>query len=186
MQFSKRVLLAGAGAAAGAAALSLGVATRLRRPALELATVPELDLAQYAGRWFEVARLPVRFERESDRNVTAEYTMLPNGTVRVENRATEPNGNVRHARGVARMADPQAPAKLRVKFFPLVPSADYWVIGLDFAYRWAIVGEPGRKHLWVLSRTPGLDGATFERILRDVDVAGYDSTALLRTPQDGA
>lgn len=60
------------------------------------------------------------------------------------------------------------------------------MIGLDFAYRWAIVGEPSRKCLWILSRTPGLDGATLERILRDVDVAGYDSTALIRTPQDGA
>lgn len=186
MQFSKRVLLAGAGAAAGAAALSLGVATRLRRPLLALATVPEIDLQQYSGRWFEIARLPVRFERDSDRNVTAEYAAMPDGKIRVENRATQPNGKLRSAHGVARIPNPDEPAKLRVKFFPIAPSADYWVIGLDFAYRWAIVGEPHRKCLWVLSRTPGLDGATLERVLRDVDVAGYDSTALIRTPQDGA
>ncbi|HTA40302.1 MAG TPA: lipocalin family protein, partial [Candidatus Acidoferrales bacterium] len=186
MQLSKRVLLAGAGAAAGAAALSLGVATRLRRPALELATVPDVDLTLFTGRWFEIARMPVRFERDSDRNVTAEYTLLPDGSVRIENHATAPNGKLRRARGVARVPNPEATSKLRVKFFPLAPAADYWVIGLDFAYRWAIVSEPNRKHLWVLSRTPGLDGATLERILRDVDVAGYDSTALIRTPQDGA
>ena len=130
--------------------------------------------------------MPVRFERASDRNVTAEYTLVPDGSVRVENRATRPNGKLRGVHGVARVPNPDESAKLRVKFFPLAPSADYWVIGLDFAYRWAIVGEPKRKHLWVLSRTPGLDGATLERILRDVDIAGYDSAALIRTPQDGA
>jgi apolipoprotein D and lipocalin family protein len=186
MNVSKRALLAGAGAVAGAAALSLGVATRLRRPAIALATVPDIDLQQYSGRWFEIARMPARFERDSDRNVTAEYTLTPGGKIRIENRATQPNGKVRSAHGIARIVDPQEPAKLRVRFFPLARLADYWVIGLDFAYRWAIVGEPHRKYLWILSRTPGLDGATHERILRDVDVAGYDSTALIRTPQDGA
>jgi apolipoprotein D and lipocalin family protein len=187
MHFSKRALLAGAGAAAaGAAALSFGVATRLRRHAPPPPTVPDIDLQQYAGRWFEIARMPVRFERDSDRNVTAEYTIVGDGKIRVENRATQPNGTLRSAHGVARVPNPDEAAKLRVKFFPLAPSADYWVIGLDFAYRWAIVGEPNRKYLWILSRTPGLDGATLERILRDVDAAGYDSTALIRTPQDGA
>ena len=186
MHLSKRVLLAGAGAAAGAAALSLGIATRFRRPALELATVREVDLQQYAGRWFEIARMPVRFERETDRNVTAEYTTLPDGSVRIENRATQPDGKVRRAHGTARVPNPEQTSKLRVKFFPLAPAADYWVLGLDFAYRWAIVGEPSRKYLWILSRTPGLDGATMERVLRDVDAAGYDSTALILTPQDGA
>ena len=186
MHVSKRLLVAGASAAAGAAALSLGIATRMRRPAVELATVPEVELNRYAGRWFEIARMPMRFERDTDRNVTAEYTLLPGGEVRVENRATQPNGKIRSAHGIARVPDPLQSAKLRVKFFPLAPSADYWVIGLDFAYRWAIVGEPKRKYLWVLSRTPGLDGATAERVYRDVDLAGYDSTSLIRTPQDGS
>jgi apolipoprotein D and lipocalin family protein len=187
MHLNKRMLFAGAGAAAGAAAISLGVASRLRRSqALPLTTVAEVDLGQYAGRWFEVARMPFRFERDNDRNVTAEYTLQPDGTVRVENRATQPDGRIRSAHGTARVPNPEQSAKLRVKFFPLAPAADYWVIGLDFAYRWAIVGEPSRKYLWVLSRTPGLDGATHERVFRDVDLAGYDSTALIRTQQDGA
>jgi apolipoprotein D and lipocalin family protein len=186
MHVSKRLLVAGASAAAGAAALSFGVATRMRRPAVELATVPEVDLNRYAGRWFEIARMPVRFERGTDRNVTAEYTLTPEGKLRVENRVTEPSGKIRSAHGIARVADPQQSGKLRVKFFPLAPSGDYWVIGLDFDYRWAIVGEPNRKHLWVLSRTPGLDGATAERVFRDVDLLGYDSSALIRTPQDGS
>lgn len=118
MHLSKRTLLAGAGAAAaGAAALSFGVATRLRRHAPALATVPEIDLQQYTGRWFEIARMPVRFERDSDRNVTAEYTIVPDGKIRVENRATQPNGKLRSAHGVARVANPDEAAKLRVNSF---------------------------------------------------------------------
>jgi apolipoprotein D and lipocalin family protein len=149
-----------------------------------LQTVPFVDLARYAGRWFEIARMPAPFERETDRNVTAEYTLRPGSRVRVENRCTQPDGRIRAASGTARVADPQTNAKLLVKFFPLMPAADYWVIGLDDAYRWAIVGEPQRRFLWVLARTPHLDEATFGRVLSQVDGSGYDSSALIRTPQD--
>jgi apolipoprotein D and lipocalin family protein len=185
MQISKRALAAGAAAAAGIAALGFGLANRRRDSNGELPTVANVDLALYAGRWFEIARMPMRFEKETDRNITAEYTPMPDGRVRVENRATEPDGTIRGVRGTAWVPDPDASAKLRVKFFPLAPAADYWVIGLDPAYRWAIVGEPSRRFLWVLSRTPGLDGGTLQRIFQHVDAAGYDSTRLIRAPQDG-
>jgi lipocalin len=38
-------------------------------------------------------------------------------------------------------------------FWPF--KADYWVIGLDPNYRWAVVGNPDRKYLRILVRPPG-------------------------------
>ncbi|MDH2908742.1 MAG: lipocalin family protein [Candidatus Eremiobacteraeota bacterium] len=150
-----------------------------------LETVQSVDLERYAGRWFEIARAPAPFERDTDRNVTAEYTLRPGNRVRVENRCTQPDGRIRAASGSARVKDPKSNAKLLVKFFPLMPAADYWIVGLDEDYRWAIVGEPQRRFLWVLSRVPRLDDATLAHVLREVDRAGYDHNALIHTPQDG-
>lgn len=158
----------------------------MERAQAPLETAPSVDLKRYAGRWFEIARMPAPFERETDRNVTAEYTLRPGNRVRVENRCTQPDGRIRAASGSARVKDPNTNAKLLVKFFPLMPAADYWIIGLDEDYRWAIVGEPQRRFLWVLSRTPGLDEATLAHVMGEVDRAGYDRTALIRTPQDGS
>ena len=53
-------------------------------------------------------------------------------------------------------------------------SGNYWVIGLDPDYRWAVVGEPDRRWLWVLSRTPKLEAAEFERALGIARAQGYD------------
>jgi apolipoprotein D and lipocalin family protein len=59
------------------------------------------------------------------------------------------------------------------------------VIGLDPEYHWAVVGEPSRKYLWVLSRTPSLPDATFEGILTLIREKGYDTGRLVRTRQTG-
>ena len=39
--------------------------------------------------------------------------------------------------------------------------ADYWVIEPDPKCRWAVVGGPSRKYLWVLSRTPVMERSGF-------------------------
>jgi apolipoprotein D and lipocalin family protein len=72
--------------------------------------------------------------------------------------------------------------RLKVSFFwPF--SSDYWIIGLDDEYRWALVGNPNRKYLWLLSRTPQLDAASVEKA-RDIAARqGFDLDRLRVTPQ---
>ena len=41
-----------------------------------LRVVPSVDLPRYAGLWYEVARLPNRFEEKCAGDVTAEYTLV--------------------------------------------------------------------------------------------------------------
>ena len=86
---------------------------------------------------------------------------------------------------MARRPDAFARGKLEVTFVPpwlrWLPLvwADYWVLALDDDYQWAMVGQPGRKFLWILSRTPQLDAATFERLKAQAVTMGYDLSALI-------
>jgi apolipoprotein D and lipocalin family protein len=147
--------------------------------------VTDLDLKQYAGTWHEIARLPMYFQRNCDRDVTATYTLNADGTVGVDNRCVAKDGKVLESKGVARRPEPFARGKLQVTFVPgwlrWVPMlwADYWVLALDDDYRWALVGQPGRKYLWILSREPSLDRRTFDDLKSRATTMGYDLGPLI-------
>ncbi len=157
-----------------------------------LQAVPYVDLARYAGRWYEIARLPFRFEDDCAKDVTATYTLEEDGEIKVVNACRKADGEMKRAEGTARLADKNGPtSQLQVSFatsflhfLPMV-WADYWVIDLDPEYGFAAVGEPGRKYLWILSRTPELDEATYAGLLERVTAQGYDIARLVRTKQSG-
>jgi apolipoprotein D and lipocalin family protein len=125
-----------------------------------LQVVPSVDLKRYQGVWHEVARLPNRFQNKCARDTTATYTLRPDGKVEVLNQCREASGKISSAKGTAKLADKNGPAsKLRVTFFwPFY--GNYWIIDLDPDYQWAVIGEPGRKYFWILSRTPILPQET--------------------------
>jgi len=149
-------------------------------------TVGTVDLARYAGSWFEVARFPTSFQdsaRVRCEQVTATYTARADGAITVVNRCRNAldGGAERVAEGVARSASP-GNDRLRVSFFwPFF--GDYWVIGLDPAYRWAVVGAPGRDYLWILSRTPQMTPADFDSAVAIARREGFDTGRLRRTQQ---
>lgn len=147
--------------------------------------VEAVDINRYMGRWFEIARYPAFFQRRCAKNTVAEYALRANGTVSVENRCTTSEGRTVSTRGTARSAD-RSGAKFKVKFFPLMPAGDYWIIDLDGEYRWAVVSEPRRRYLWILSRTPALDDVTLDGIRRRLREQRYDLERLVFTVHDGA
>lgn len=148
-----------------------------------LDVVPSVDLARYAGKWYEIARLPNRFQRDCAANTTATYTLRPDGKITVRNECREAGGRQKSATGTARPADAKGPnTKLKVTFFwPF--SGDYWIIDLDPEYRWAVVGEPGRRYLWILSREPRMDTALYQQIVERAKQRGFDTGKLLKTSQ---
>jgi apolipoprotein D and lipocalin family protein len=147
-----------------------------------LRVVKSVDLNRYSGRWYEIARYANRFQRNCESDTTAEYTLRKDGKVQVVNSCRQKDGKIKTARGTAKVADKTTNARLRVTFFwPFY--GDYWVIGLDPDYRYAIVGEPKRKYLWILSRTPEMDEATYKGVLEQIRSAGYDPDKLIKTRQ---
>lgn len=155
---------------------------------LPLTVVPAVDLQRYMGTWYEVARLPNGFQKQCAGDVTANYTILDDGQIRVVNRCREADGTVSEAEGRAKKADPDGPdTKLKVRFAPAWLSflpfvwGDYWIIVLAQDYSYVAVGDPGRKYLWILSRTPVLEEQTLQSVLTEVERKGYDLTGLIRT-----
>ncbi len=145
--------------------------------AAELQTVERVDLARYAGRWYEVARMPNLYENGCATQVVIDYTLRPDGRLGIRNECLKSNGKPDLGEGYARVG--ASTAKLRVTFvWPF--SLDYWIIDLDAVYRYAAVGEPRRRDLWILSRTPALDPAEFEAIVRRAAQQGYDVSRLVR------
>jgi apolipoprotein D and lipocalin family protein len=147
-------------------------------------SVPELDISRYAGEWHEIARLPMTFQKQCTGNVTAAYTLDEEGAIGVRNRCRTAKGEAVVAEGVARPVEGH-PGRLKVRFAPAWLSrlplvwADYWVIDLDPGYTWAVVGEPGREYLWILSREPGMDRELFDRIKARAQGMGYDLGPLI-------
>ena len=147
-----------------------------------LTAVDNVDLCRYAGKWYEIARHPNRFQRNCQSDTTAIYTLRDDGKVQVVNAYREKNGKVTTARGTAKVVDKRTNAKLKVTFFwPFY--GDYWVIGLSPDYQYAIVGEPSRKYLWILSRTPRMEETEYQEVLRLVETLGYQPGTLQKTNQ---
>lgn len=141
-------------------------------------TVDYVDLKKYAGLWYEIAKIPNRFQSQCVKGTTAKYTLTADGDIKVVNSCIDENGEVDDADGVARIVDKKTNAKLEVSFvsfFGWRPFwGDYWIIGLDENYQWAIVGTPNRKYGWVLSRTPKLENETMDKINQLLVNQGYD------------
>jgi apolipoprotein D and lipocalin family protein len=153
-----------------------------------LEVVKEVDLEKYAGSWYEIARLPNSFQNKCASDVTAAYTLLENGQIEVVNRCRMENGEFTQAEGRARPAGRDTPdSMLKVRFAPRFLSflpfvwGDYWIIELDPDYRYAVVGDPDRKYLWILAREPEMDEALLDGIIERTERKGYNLSSLLRT-----
>lgn len=145
-----------------------------------LKTVSSVDLSKYAGRWYEIARLPARFQKDCDSDVSAMYTLRADGKVKVLNQCRKASGQMKNADGTAKIVDKTTNARLKVTFFwPFY--GDYWILELGDRYEYAVVGEPGRKYLWILSRSPRMDENLYQSLLVKIAAQGFDTSKLIKT-----
>ncbi|NTV13033.1 MAG: lipocalin family protein [Desulfobulbaceae bacterium] len=145
-----------------------------------LATVAHVDLECYLGEWYEIARYPNRFQKDCPAS-KATYSLQPGGRIEVFNEcyATDFKQVLRSVRGTAKVVDRESNAKLKVTFFwPF--AGDYWIIDLGEDYRYAVVGHPDRKYLWILSREKTMQEGLYQEILARLAAQGYDPAKLIR------
>lgn len=167
--------------AAGAGAL-LSVACTTTPPK-GVTPIEGFNADLYLGSWYEIARLDHRFERGLD-HVTATYSKRDDGELKVINRGF----NVKKQRwqesiGKAYFTGSPSQAALKVSFFgPFY--GGYNVIALDKDYQHALVCGPNRNYLWILSRTPQLDGKVKEELTAKARQAGFDVNKLIWVKQD--
>lgn len=145
-----------------------------------LATVDKVDIERYSGKWYEIARYEHYFEKGCT-NATADYEIRKDGKIKVTNQCILEDGEAVEAVGVAYATD-TTNSKLKVSFFrPFY--GNYWILMLDDEYRYAVIGDPSREYLWILSRTPELDEKVTDTILAALPGLGYTTEKLLWTVQ---
>lgn len=152
-------------------------------------TVGHVDLKRYQGTWYELARLPMYFQRNCAQS-EARYTLKADGDIAVLNRCLTSQWQWEEARGTATPQIPGKTDKLWVRFnnwfttlLPGVAKGNYWVLYVSDDYKSAIVGNPDRRYLWLLSRTPEVSDTVREDLLGKARQQGYDTTRLIwRTP----
>jgi apolipoprotein D and lipocalin family protein len=159
-------------------------------PRAAVKSAVQVDLARYLGRWYEIARLPSRFEKRCAANAMATYRLLGRrGRLGVLNECQAANGRSVSVRGVARVVEGYGNARLEVSFAPRLLRwlpwtwSDYWVLKVADDYRYALVGTPNRKNLWLLSRTPAMTDADLEQLLNHAGEQGFDTARIMLTPQ---
>ena len=161
--------------------LASGCSSVPKKSSPELQVVPYVDIERYLGKWYEIALYPNWFEKGCFRS-TAFYEKLENGQFKVTNqcRMHGTDGKLNEAIGNAEIAEKKTNAKLKVQFFwPF--KGDYWIIHLDKDYQYAIVSEPDRQYLWILSRSPNMDTQILETLKKKILSKGFDLTYLKQT-----
>jgi apolipoprotein D and lipocalin family protein len=149
-----------------------------------LATVPHVELPCYMGKWHEVARLPMFFQRGCVES-TAEYALKEDGSVAVVNRALK-NGKPKQVRGTATVVDARTNAVLEVRFnewfsvfIPRAKQGNYFIVWLAADYSAAAVGTPDRNCLWILARTTSLPKTTYDKIVHHCRGLGFPVESLI-------
>lgn len=166
-------------------ALSLAMAGCASSPQIPPLTVGDVDLERYQGTWYELARLPMFFQRKCVQS-QAEYRLRDDGRIAVTNRCLTLDGERQVATGEAWPQVPGETDKLWVRFdnwfselFPTLTRGEYWILYLDEGYQTAVVGHPDREYLWLLSRTPEVSPETQARLLAVAHDRGYDVSELI-------
>ena len=145
--------------------------------------VEDFQLKRYLGTWYEIARLDHKFERGLQQ-VSATYTLLPNGTVQVENKGySTSRGKWKTATGKAKFVKDKQTGHLKVSFFgPFYGS--YIVFELDQQdYQYALVSGPDRSYLWLLARESRIDDELYDSLLTIAESNGFDVAKLIRVEQ---
>lgn len=178
-----RDLLAGLALVAVVVAWSAATAARPVRP------VEQLDLQRYAGTWYEVARVPNGLQKRCVADATATYRPLADGSLRIVQRCREADDQWGVRVGHAMPRGDSSAARMKVNYLPAWlawwPSAHehHWVVLLDEDYRYAVVSDPDRRRLWILSRTPSLDVTTYQDVVARLRLLKYPVERLVATPQ---
>jgi apolipoprotein D and lipocalin family protein len=170
--------------------LSLLIAGMVLTGIYACSTIPEgavavkpFDKTKYLGKWYEIARLDYRHEKNMD-NVTAEYSLNDNGTIKVDNNGfNTKTGKWEQAIGKAKFAVDEQTAMLRVSFFGPFYSG-YNVIAIDDEYRYALVAGENLEYMWILSRDTRIPDNIKLDYVRKAEMLGYKTAELVWVKHD--
>lgn len=144
--------------------------------------VKPFEVERYLGKWYEIARLDHSFERGLS-SVTADYTLRPEGGIRVINRGySSAEQKWEQAEGRAFFVKDSDTGYLKVSFFgPFYGS--YVIFELDQDYQYAFVSGPNRDYLWLLARQPVISESLRQHFIDRARQNGFDVDKLIFVDQ---
>ena len=145
-------------------------------------TVERVDMTQFAGKWYEIAHFPQDYDHGCVATTTA-YDPLSGDRSWVVRECREGSftAPIKRVTGNAQIYGPEN-TRWSVQF-PPGPAVEYWVLQLDPSYRYAALGTPDRKGLWIVSRTPTMQPDEYDRMVRRLKDDKWDIARLRITPQ---
>lgn len=165
-----------AGLAASALVLLTGCLHQVE-PVVE--PIAQLDAERYMGTWYEVMRMPNRFQRDMTQ-VTANYRLNEDGTFEVVNRGYDTRkGEWNTAVAIARPVEGMS-AGFSVTFqWPF--SGGYYIVELGDNYEYAVVVSDSHDYFWLLARQPQLPRWLIDRTLARALEWGYEIDEMIET-----
>jgi len=152
---------------------------------LSLETVESVNLNRYTGVWFEISKIPNRFQSFCVSDTTAEYKVIKSGAIEVLNKCQTEEGEFKSAKGLAEVVDQKSKSKLRVSFVRILGIqlfwGDYWIIGLSNNYEYAVIGDPERKYGWILARQNSLPKSLLIEAYKILENKGYNIKDFIMT-----
>jgi len=147
----------------------------------EPSVAQNLELARFQGHWFEIARIPRDYDRTCV-DTTADYTLTAPGKLELVHSCHlgSATGALSQFAAPATADDPSTPAKLTLDLG--LYRGSYWVLEVDEAYGYALIGHPSLTMLWVLSRTPTLPDGVYDHLRATATREGYNADSLVMTP----
>ncbi len=142
-----------------------------------------IDVAQfYTGRWYEIARTPMKLT-DGCVSGTTDYYRDTGGQLidRDACRDTTPEGKEKLYKGPVTILDPGTNTKVSVRYmvwgvFPV--RRTYWMLDHGNQYEWFIVSDPAFQNISLFTRAPRPAPAQVQMLTGRAKELGYDVSKL--------
>lgn len=143
----------------------------------------KVDLNRFAGPWYVIAGQFTWLENGAHNGIES-YELKPDGKIATtyEFRKGGFDGPLKRYHPTGAVFDHANNAEWRMQFlWPF--KAKYLILFLDEAYRYTVIGEPGRKYLWIMAREPRIPAEVMTTITNRLAEIGYDTGKITFMPQ---
>lgn len=159
---------------------------------IDITPIVNFHSSRYLGNWYEIARLPNRFERKCITPITAHYSVNPDNNLQiiVVNKCNTKDNELNIVTGIGVFVESITIGKLKVTFLPKwlrwLPFGygDYWILNTDYDHI-SVVGSPNHEYLWILSRTENITRENLEQAIKVAKDQGFDLSKLIFNYSNG-
>ncbi len=141
-----------------------------------------VDLDRFMGTWYVHGYTPTAIDKNAH-NATETYARRENGRIETTYRfnAGGPDGELKTYRPTGRVFDTESNAEWRMTFFGLITSP-YLILYVNDEYDQTVIGHPDRDLAWIMTRSPQIDEATYEKLRTELVRRDFDLSKLQRVP----